>query len=171
MGKMNSFSVQPFGPYRFIGKSVYARAGKSSDIFGGMWKNQWVFEQLDKLSQYATEERHNAALLTWEWYNSDGVKHFDIFCGPSRLLGYTVGRFMKPDTPVPDGMDYFDIPTTFIAKGWFDKEEGDEEDMVKNAVAEQEKTMGITAASWRFMAEVEADNAFGYYIACDKKEI
>ncbi|MBQ4573820.1 MAG: hypothetical protein IJA85_01350 [Clostridia bacterium] len=166
MGTLNQFKLCKFGPYRFIGKSVYARAGKSGNIFGYMWSNKWIFEELDKLSEYSTDEKHNSALLTWEWYNSEGIPHFDIFCGPSKLLGYTVGRFMKPDTPVPEGMDYFDIPETYVAKGWFDKEEGNEEAAVKQAVSEHD---GYTAASWRFMVEVEAENAFGYYIACDCK--
>lgn len=164
---MNQFAVEQFGPYRFIGKSLYARAGMQcgdNDLGRLLWDNSsWVFEKLDGLQDYATEENHNAALLTWEWYNGEGVSHYDIFCGPSRLLGYTVGRFMKSDTPVPEGMDYFDIPATMVAKGWFDKEIEEAEQMVKNAVEQQGN---YTAASWKFMAEVKAKDAFGYYIAC-----
>lgn len=170
MERLKKFDIQQFGPYRFIGKSVYARAGLqcgNNNFAGFLWNNSdWIFEKLDELKDYATEETHNAALLTWQCYNNEGISHYDIFCGSNCLLGYTVGRFMKPDTPVPDGMDYFDIPATIIAKGWFDKEIGEAENLVKNAVEQQGDYI---AASWKFMVEVEAKDAFGYYIACDKK--
>jgi len=59
---------------------------------------------------------------------------------------------MKADTPVSDGMDYFDIPETFVAKGRFDcSDDGSQEGMVKNAINEQG---GYNVRSDKFMAEV-----------------
>ena len=166
MGKMQKFEIVKFGPYRFIGKSVYARAGMNcgkGNFCGYLWDNSnWIFEKLDELRDYATDEFLNASLLTWEKY-----------CDKTRLLGYTVGRFMKADTPVPDlqhgedGLDYFDIPETFVAKGWFDKETGNEESLVKNAIKEQGE---YKARSDKFMVETGTDDVFCYYIACDKNE-
>lgn len=160
MTELKEFKIEQFGSYRFIGKSIYARAGMQcgkSNFAGFLWDNsEWIFEKLDDLKEYATNEIHNAAFLTWEKYDEKTM-----------LLGYTVGRFMKADTPVPDGMDYFDITDTFVAKGWFAKEDGDCERLVKNAIEQQEE---YVVQSWRFMVEVEAKDAFGYYIACGKKE-
>ena len=153
---LEKFEIVKFGAYRFIGKSVYARQGMQcgkGNFAGFLWDNsKWVFDKLDELKDYTTEETHNAALLTWEKY-----------CDKTRLLGYTVGRFMKADTPVPGGMDYFDIPEGFVAKGWFDKcDDGSQEGLVKNAVKEQG---GYKIRSDKFMAEV--GNGLGYYVACD----
>jgi hypothetical protein len=63
----------------------------------------WVFKAIDGLKEYATEDIHDAALVTWDKYDEK-----------NRLMGYTVGRFMKVDTPVPDNMDYIDIPEGYI---------------------------------------------------------
>jgi len=179
MAMLNKLEFVPFGPYRFIGKSVYARGGviasiDKNTIFGDLGRNSdWVFDVLDTLKEYATDETHKAALMTWEKYDDK-----------NKLLGYTVGKFMKADTPVPDGMDYIDIPATYVAKGWFSGEtddvNGNAERMTKEAVRQQET---YAAESWRFMAEVYpkgsfhaggtlagqyADSEFGYYIACSR---
>jgi len=96
------------GPYRFIGKSVYARTGISGKIFGCLWENSdWIFEIIDGLQEYAVEDTHNAALCTFNKYDKK-----------TELIGYTFGRFMRADTPVPNGMDFFDIPECRIAKGF-----------------------------------------------------
>jgi len=156
--KLETFEAVKFGPYRFVGKSVYARAGMDcgpGNFAGYIWDNsKWVFDKLDEIAEYATDEAHNTALLTWEKY-----------CPKTRLLGYTVGRFMKPGTPVPDGMDYFDVAEGFVAKGWFDAtDDGSQEGMVKNALKEQGE---YNVRSDRFMAEVSG--GLGYYISCDRK--
>ena len=108
MAVLDKIEFEKFGPYRFIGKSVYARAGAnySGHIFGALWGNsEWIFKTLDSLKDYTTGEIHNVALLTGDKYDEQ-----------KKLMGYTVGRFMKPDTPVPDGMDFFDIPAMFVLK-------------------------------------------------------
>jgi len=82
----------------------------------GTWKySDWIFETLDNLKEFATDQAYNHALFSWE-----------KFCDKSQLMGYTIGRFMKPSTPVPDGMDYIDIDTTAVACGWAS---GDVEDV------------------------------------------
>ena len=174
---LDKFEITQFGPYRFIGKSVYARAGgfcvttKQSDIFGGLWKNSaWIFEALDNLKEYATDEVHNAALLTWEKFDEK-----------SKLLGYTVGRFMKADTPVPEGMDYFDIPATFVGKGWVKAEPTDNtsflktDELTEKAITQQ----NYNATSWKWSAEVypakksapdeNGGLRYGTYINCEKQ--
>jgi len=110
MAALEKFEIVPFGPYRFIGKSAYARAWKESseEIWWGVWKNSgWVFNALDQLKEYASDEIHNHAFETWDKFDSE-----------KELMGYVVGRFMKAGTPVPEGMEFIDIPVMTIAKGW-----------------------------------------------------
>ena len=152
---------------RFIGKSVYAPP--FSEEIGASWANsEAVFEAIDKLKEYATDEKHNVALLTWDRYTEQ-----------DKLMGYTVGRFMKADTPVPEGLDFIDLPETFIAKGWV---KGEFEDMIGSAApltseaAEKQDKYELT---WKFMAEVYTEetipedgvsSVMGYYIACNEKK-
>lgn len=122
MAKLEKLEFERFGPYKFIGKSVYARTGSknSGQIFGNLWSmKKWIFEKIDRLADFATSEVNNVALLTGDKYDEE-----------KRLLGYTVGRFMKPDTPVPDEMDFFDIPDMYVAKGWIS---GKFDDIISNA--------------------------------------
>ena len=52
MAVLDKIEFEKFGPYRFIGKSVYARAGAnySGQIFGGLWQNSnWVFNEPEKI--------------------------------------------------------------------------------------------------------------------------
>ena len=152
---------------RFIGKSVYATPG-SSEI-GGLWGDcEKIFMAIDHLKEYATDEIHNAALITWDKYEEQ-----------NKLMGYTIGKFMKMDTPVPEGLDFIDLPDTFVAKGWI---EGEFDDVISNAEAltkeAAKKQNEYTLTSWEFMAEVytkeptpeDGENyVLGYYIACKEK--
>ena len=169
--KLVKFEIVQLEACRFIGKSVYARMGMHcgpGSFAGYLWDtSDWIFEKLDELKEYAADEPHKAALLTWENYGTGftGDKYYGIHFGDTNLLGYTVGRFMKPGTPVPEGMDYIDIPATHVAKGWFNKEDdGSHEHLVRQAIDEDG---GYTNASWKFMAETDGD---GYYVACEKKD-
>lgn len=167
-------------PCRFIGKSLYARSG-SSMIFYGLWRqSDWIFKTLDNLKEYATDDVHNSALMTWDKYE-----------GKSQLLGYTIGRFMKANTPVPDGMDYFDIPETYIAKGFLRGKFGETADITQkwltgeidyitgiaqSMVKEEVKRQGIfEPATWIFFNDVypipddDGFTLFGFYVACEFK--
>ncbi|MCL2433712.1 MAG: hypothetical protein FWD16_04240 [Clostridia bacterium] len=175
MTTLDRLAIEQFGPYRFIGKSVYARAGgmcagiDQSRIFGSLCRNSsWIFNALDELNEYATEEIHKTALMTWDKYDEK-----------NKLMGYTVGKFMKPGTPVPDGMDYIDIPATYVAKGWLsgkaDEVENIAEKLTGDAISQQGEYI---AETWRFTAEVYTgetltgpyeDSAYGCYIACSAK--
>ena len=67
----------------------------------------WVFEALDGMTEYASNQKYNYALFTWERYDDK-----------NQLMGYTIGRFMNPGTPVPKGMEYYDIEAATVAQGW-----------------------------------------------------
>jgi predicted transcriptional regulator YdeE len=108
MATVENIKFEKIEACRFIGKSVYARSGpeRSGYIFGGMWQNSgFIFKKLDELSKYATTEAQHMALLTFDKYDET-----------KKLLGYTVGRFMRAETPVPEGLDYFDYPEMMLAK-------------------------------------------------------
>ena len=171
MATLTNLEFAPFGPYRFIGKSVYARAGAqySGQIFGSVWgSSAWIFEALGKISEYASDEPHDVALLTGDLYEEQ-----------KKLLGYTVGRFMKPDAPIPDGMDFFDIPATHVAKGWVT---GLFDDMISSAerlTSEAIKAQSEYSPDWSVTAEVytkdtmpdgAVSSVLGYYIGCRKTE-
>ena len=181
-GKLVSFETVKCGPYRFIGKSVLARGhGQrgTAALFRSNWHNSgWVFEELDKLSEYASDEPHNSALMTWEHYGEE----------KGQLKTYTVGRFMQPDTPVPSEMDYFDIPQMVVAKGFarshnnfpegyngenhvFGEYFGDT--LAEGLFWDEAERQGrYKAAIWKFSAEVypevpSNDYTFGYYCGCE----
>ena len=173
--KLENFKVEEFGPYRFIGKSVYVRSAASDnnrgsgEILDACWKqSNWVFEELDSLKEYASDEPHNAALITWDAYNPKDVQIYELTVGKTQLLGYCIGRFMKADAPVPAGLDYIDIPVKYVAKGWVKAERYDHniDAMVQDKMANLDK---FKSASWRFMAEIYPKPAetgisdFGYY--------
>jgi len=161
-----NFEIVKFGPYRFIGKSVYFGNKKGLaefGIFDYMWGNRdWVWGELESIAEYNSDEPHNAALVTWDRYDDK-----------NQLLGYSVGRFMRADTPVPDGLDYIDIPVTELAKGWW-RENSDEGKWFVHGdayVNEEINRTGLYRPGWEFMANVHpvaADGLplVGAYIPC-----
>ena len=110
-----NFRLEQWEERRFIGKSIYVRAVMdaspeniySSKLCGALWaQKDWIFEELDKMSEYATEDQEAVGLITWEKFDEKNM-----------LFGYNVGRFMKAGTPVPAYMDYIDLPAVCVAKG------------------------------------------------------
>lgn len=170
MAELEKIVFENFGPYRFIGKAVYARAGSanSGEIFGSLWGlSAPIFEALDALPDYATAETDAVALLTWDKYDDE-----------KKLLGYTVGRFMKPDTPVPEGLDFFDLPAMTAAKGYI---RGHFDDVIDNAPILTIEA--IKANGYELNMELEAEvytpdtvpddgvvSVLGYYFGCKKAE-
>lgn len=158
-------------PYRFIGKSVYVRNdwgnphSATGEIVSSVWKTKkWIFKTLDAMSEYHTDMPYGGGLYMWDKYEEK-----------NQLIGYIIGKFMKADTPVPDGMDYFDIPEGYIAKGWGGYVEGEVKDMLK-------KSEVYNDASWFWGGEVftdfeaQADDGSwdnqktGYFIWCTLKK-
>jgi len=163
------FEVIKHDGYRFIGKTAYARAfGLSDNVFAGMWHYfDWIDRELDKLSEHASDDTNNAALMTWDLFfggerENQGVKF------NTALLGYCVGRYMKPDCPVPQDMDYIDIPPGYIGK-WIGNHDDYPEMMVREKI---EETGLFKPTSWIWMAEVfpkqrEGGKKFdGFYVSC-----
>ena len=122
--KLEKFEIVKFGPYRFIGKSVYAsNARGTSEIFEFFREHSdWVFEELNALKEYASDDKNNIALSHFELYDPEEFMNSfwkdKVYYGKPDLFGYTIGRFMKADTPVPEGLNYIDIFELFVAKAW-----------------------------------------------------
>lgn len=168
------FEIVKCKPYRFIGRCVYiGNKGPNKrmfDIFDFLWKqSDWIFKEIDDLKEYASDEVHNAALITWEKYDDKNA-----------LYGYYIGRFMKAGTPVPYDMDYFDINEEYIAKAWKKGKLGDRfgnmliygEGECKNEI---ERTGLYNERGWVLMAEIypkqdeNGESFVGVYIPCSLK--
>ena len=168
--KLENFEVVKCGPYRFIGKAVYVRNdwgnphSATGEIVQSVWKaKDWIFKTLDDMTEYTTLEPYGAGLYIWDKYEEK-----------NQLTGYIIGKFMKADTPVPNGMDYFDIPEGYIAKGWGGYVEGEVKDILR-------KSEVYNDASWFWGGEVfndfeslgngiNVDGLSGYFIWCTLKE-
>ena len=170
MSKLESFEIVKSPPYRFVGKSVYlGNKGRSHELFGCIWeKFDWVFDELDKMKEYASDEVHNAVIFTWEKYDDK-----------NELFGYYIGRFMKAETPVSHDLDYFDINEEYLAKARTKGKLGDKfgnmliygEGYLKDEI---EKTGLYRDRGWVFMAEIypkpdeNGESYVGIYIPCGK---
>ena len=181
--KPDKFEIVKMDASRFIGQSVYARAfcdpcgEKMFDYL--VATSQDIFKQLDELSEYATEETNNFGLITWEFHENDekGQPYYDMILSKSELQGYTIGRFMKPDTPVPDGMRYFDVPEIYVAKAWVAGLDFENTELLcLKAIDDQNE---YSRASWIFQGDIlskdivpigNARNIIGHICVCNKKK-
>ena len=160
---------KPFGPYRFIGKGVCAAPG-SGEVFGALWKD-WaeISEPLRNMKEYRVEEEpFDIALM-----DNKGMEEFDS------KMWYTIGFLMKPDTPIPNGYDFRDIPAIYVAEGHFKGEFMDmifsQHRLLQDAIFAQSEYVYYSPA---FAAEVytpETDamktglpfSRMKYYISCE----
>ena len=180
---LDKFEIVKLEPCRFIGKSAYAREhGKGSNELFKYFRenNKWVFDELDALKEYAADETYNMALKTWDFYmieEHDHTAHGLTFM-PNAMVGYHIGRFMKFDCPVPEGMDSIEIPETHIAKGWAQSEPHDsifylpKLGEVYEAMQQRAAQQGYELTSWILMADVFPEpyengiSYFGQYSSC-----
>jgi len=170
MMDLKKFEIVKCGPYRFIGKAIYVRNdwgnshSATGEIIQGVWKTKdWIFETLDAMPEYMSDMPYGGGIYMWDRYDEK-----------NELIGYIIGKFMKPDTLVPASMDYFDIAEGYVAKGWG----GYVEKEVKEILSQSDT---YADASWIWGAEiftdfaslgngVDVDGCSGYFIACTLKE-
>jgi DNA-binding transcriptional MerR regulator len=182
--KLDKFEIAKHQPCKFVGKSVYAREhGKGSNELFKYFRehNKWVFDELDALNEYATGEVHNAALKTWDFYHPENHSCHDLTYAQNCLVGYHIGRFMKTDCPVPEGMDAIEIPETHIAKGWAKSEPRDsifylpKLGEVFDALEQEAAQQGYELTAWILMADIFSQpdengvSHFGQYCSCRPK--
>jgi len=172
---VEKFEVVKNETYRFIGKAVFVRNDwnnphvEPTHYHLQIWRaKDWIFDTLDNMTEYATDMPYAASLYTWERYDDK-----------NQLVGYILGKFMKANCPVPKGMDYYDIPEGYIAKGWKECPVGEPyvwcEDAVKDALRNSNE---YNDASNIWGGDVFSDPAMltvdghkgisGYFICCTK---
>jgi len=148
--KLVGWEVVKFGPCRFIGKAIYARAGVSDFYHVFKSYGEWVFKTLDDMKEYATDEIYNVAFYQWNRYDAK-----------EELLGYVAGRFMKADTPVPENMDYYDIPDILVGKAFVSGERANEGHAC-NFLRDEIKRQGLYQHSSSFPLSAEIFPAWDY---------
>lgn len=168
MGVKISFEVQNFKAVRFIGKEVIV--GKKNPV-PELWE-KILNDGTNKFLQ-SMPERMSPLGDTIGWmgeYNSQ-TKEFT----------YIAGIFAKPDTVVPSGFSYRDIPDCLMGIGWI---QGKTSHLEKGAHAKTVKVMkengyvpdysvvGISMEYYSFdkYANVKEDGnntfTFGYFLPC-----
>lgn len=92
-----AFNYLPLGKLRFIGIDAW----RTGEDWGGLWERSGEFlPALDALMpEFAAEVTENCSMMHHGGKEVDTENHF------------LAGRFFKADTPVPEGFDYYDLPT------------------------------------------------------------
>jgi len=166
--------------FKFIGKSAYISLKDSSLDIGHSMTQEEIFNILNGMDEYTTNEKNPATLITYEKWDDK-----------TNFYTATVGKFMKSNTPVPDGMECFDIVST-VGKGWFKTKpqnnefswddylfDGANMDLVKEAITQK----GYKETSWMWHVDVlpmgyptsvyTDDEGYAYYaicISCEKND-
>jgi hypothetical protein len=104
--EMESIEYIKLPAVRFIGKDVMAKGKKEcGEKYPEMIRKSVEFIPiLDAMADYATNITDLCAL-----------KHHDHGLYNKSPMHYIVGKFMKENTPVPEGFDYWDIPESSVA--------------------------------------------------------
>ena len=166
---LEKLEFKPFGPYRFIGKAVCA-APYSGAVFGALWgTSPQIMAVLDNMPECCVPgEPHEAAYMDFQ-----GIQDHS-------KLWYIVGKFMKPDAPVPEGFDFRDIPAMFVGvgyvKGTFDAMIGALHSMTEKAIMGQTE-YAIRYPEHYFSAEIYlpetvtmggGESRMRYYMGCER---
>lgn len=169
--EMESIKYLKLPALRFIGKDVRARGPDAGMQYGNMWaKSSEFMPILDNMLEYASEITDPCALM-----------HHDNMDADQDNMHYIVGRFMKADTPVPEGYDYKDLPESNVAFAIY---YGEFSDMISKIYAlTRDKILcdekGIPYPVGYFHAEVYVkDNIpkdgviskMGYIFSCNKSD-
>jgi hypothetical protein len=92
-------------------------------------------------------------------------------------MWYTIGFFMKPGTPVPNGYDFRDIPAVYVAEGHMRGEFWDmvfsQHRLLQDAICAQSEYVFSSPAfaAEVYLPETDADkdgvSRMKYYISCE----
>lgn len=165
-----TFEVQNFKAVRIIGKEVVVGKKNPSVELWETFLKDGTNEFLQSLP-----ERVSPLGDTVGWMGDYNPK--------TREFVYIAGIFTKPDTPVPEGFSYRDIPDCLMGIGWI---EGKTSELQKGAHVKTEKIMrdngyepdysvvGISLEYYsyekyaKFEDNGENTFTFGYYLPCKK---
>lgn len=170
MGENTSFEVQEFKAVRFIGKEVVV--GKKNPV-PDLWKS--ILKDGTNEILQGLPERVSPVGDTIGWMGEYNPQTKEFI--------YIAGIFADPDTNVPEGFSYRDIPDCLMGIGWI---QGNTSKLEKGAHTKTEKIMrasgyapdysivGISMEYYSFeeYAKIEEDGnnifTFGYYLPCKK---
>lgn len=108
---MENFQYRVLGKLRFIGIDAW----RTSEEWDALWaRSEEFIPKLDALmAEYATEITENCSMMHHNGNEVDTENHF------------LAGRFFKENTPVPEGYDYYDVPTERAAYAIYNTESYD----------------------------------------------
>ncbi|MBC7320656.1 GyrI-like domain-containing protein [bacterium] len=107
MSNLVNLSFIDFGPARVIGKKTIARVEGAENPIPQFWMKcleDGTLQVLESMPSYIL----NPAYIGWEGEYDPNTQEFS----------YIVGMLMKPDTPIPEGFDFRDLPSCKMAIGW-----------------------------------------------------
>ncbi|MFT3952437.1 MAG: AraC family transcriptional regulator [Oscillospiraceae bacterium] len=159
------FEYRRLGKTRFIGIDAF----RTGEDWGELWLRRSEFlPKLDALkAQYAASVTENC-----------GLKHHNggSFGDENLEWHFLTGYFFKADTPVPEGFDYYDVPTENAAYAVYIRETTDAEiepayQFTRDQILSDGFIIPYPKAYW--YAEVfengwETDLRFGYLMAVDE---
>ena len=101
--KCESFEYRPLDNLRFIGIDAW----RTNEEWDALWaRSEEFMPALDELmSEWASSITDNCSMMHHNGNEVDTENHF------------LAGRFFKAGTPVPEGYDYYDVPTEQAAYG------------------------------------------------------
>ncbi|MBE6052740.1 MAG: GyrI-like domain-containing protein [Clostridium sartagoforme] len=170
MGVSVSFEVKNFKAVRFIGKEVVV--GEKNPV-PELWKEMLSDGTNEFLQNMPERVSPIGDTIGWMGEYNSQTKEFT----------YIAGVFTKPNTTVPSGFSYRDIPDCIMGVGWI---QGKTSDLEKGAHGKTEKIMkengyapdySKVAISMEYYSfdkyiniEENGENkfAFGYYLPCKK---
>ncbi|MDF2845238.1 MAG: putative transcription activator [Herbinix sp.] len=170
MGVNISFEVQNFKAVRFIGKEVVV--GKKNPV-PDLWKS--ILK--DGTNNFLQDLPGRVSPL------GDNIGWMGEYNPQTKEFIYIAGIFAEPNTNVPEGFAYRDIPDCLMGIGWI---QGNTSKLEKGAHSKTEKIMkangytpdysivGISMEYYSFekYANIEEDGnnifTFGYYLPCKK---
>lgn len=113
VAKLVNFQINELPQMRIIGKAIYPNPkmeGNAIPAFWGQCFKEGTFDILDRMNEYHIDSSYVGWMGDW---NNDGS------------FTYLCGMLMKPDTPVPGGFVYRDVPASTTAVGWIQGPEKD----------------------------------------------
>lgn len=92
-----NFEYCTLGKQRFIGIDAW----RTNEGWDALWARSGEFMPVldELLAEYSTDINCNCAMMHHNGNEVDSENH------------YLAGRFFKEGTPVPEGFDYYDVPT------------------------------------------------------------
>lgn len=167
MAKLVNLQINQLPDIRIIGKEIYPDMDMQENPVPAFWGKCFgdgTFTKLEELKEYSIDSSYVGWMSDW----STGENKFTYICG----------MLMKPNTPVPEGFIYRDVPASTVAIGWIQGLEKDvysvSHEFTQKAMEEQGCKLD-EIASWcmelyncpRFTTPMEnGEIILDYYIPC-----